>query len=244
VRSTSWSGPGSQLAREVVEQRDGAIMPQYHPDILNTFGAPQLAALAKCGAPELSDLPDYTEQALWNHILGANHPDAAVLHLDSAMLRRTNAAAHEYRIGRDHLVRYIDGLGIPTHRLKSYLLAVSHFEQCVIGLYHACELFNRMEKKVLGDESKKLTLFVEGKNSDLERLNKLANVAKHFSAEQASKVSTPIWLSNFAIESADASLTFVELHENIVACSEVLRVTFVEIPGEAARRRGRTGNAE
>jgi hypothetical protein len=93
-----------------------------------------------------------------------------------------------------------------------------------------------MEHKVQGLKPKKLTLYAPGDDSDLERINKLNNVAKHFSAEQAEQTAAPIWITNIGIESVDASLTFDELHQNVVALFEVARQTFEEIPREAVAR--------
>jgi uncharacterized protein YaeQ len=96
-----------------------------------------------------------------------------------------------------------------------------------------------MEHKVLGTDLQKLTLFKKGDNSDLERINKLNNAAKHFSAMQAEQTSTPIWITNVGLKCADATLSFDELNDNLMALSEAARQTFVEIPKEAHARRQR-----
>jgi hypothetical protein len=57
-----------------------------------------------------------------------------------------------------------------------------------------------MEKRVLGDPSTKMTLFKADGESDLKRINCLNNVAKHFSASQAERTSTPIWITNLGIK--------------------------------------------
>jgi hypothetical protein len=82
-------------------------------------------------------------------------------------------------------------------------------------------------------------VFKLGDNSDLERISKLNNVAKHFNAIQAEQTSTPIWITDVGLKCADAVLTFDELHENVMALSEVARQTIVEIPKEAHARRQR-----
>jgi hypothetical protein len=192
--------------------------------------------LTTCGAKELAGLPDYLPAAIWNHIAGAAHPDTSVRHLDLAFLRRTNAAGEEYITGRSYLLRYIEGVGAGEHRLGAYLSALTHFEQCLSALWQAAELFNRMEHKVLGTDSQKLTLYKQGDNSDLERINKLNNVAKHFSTMQAAQSSTPIWITNAGLQCADVALSFDELRDNLLALSEAARQTFVEIPKGAHER--------
>jgi hypothetical protein len=124
----------------------------------------------------------------------------------------------------------------------SYLAALTHFEQCLSSLWQAAELFNRMERKVLGTDSMKLTLYKKGDNSDLERINKLNNVAKHFCAIQAEQTSTPIWITNVGLKCAEAALSFDEIYDNLMALSEAARQTFVEIPKEAHSRRQRQGS--
>ena len=198
-------------------------MVQFSTQILNVFGAPGLSYLTKCGAQGLPQFPDYLTSAIWNSILGIQHPNAAVVHLDLAFLRRAVAAADEYSMARNDLLRFLEGTEQQQHRLGAYLSAFRHFEQCIGSVWQAAELFNRMEHKIQGHKPTKLTLYRPGDNSDLERINKLNNVAKHFSAEQAEQTAAPIWITNIGIESADASLTFDDLHENVVALFEVAR---------------------
>jgi hypothetical protein len=212
-------------------------MVQYSPEFLNLFGAPRLSELTLCGAKELARLPDYLAAAMWNHIAGAAHPDAAVRHLDLAFLRRTNAAAEEYSTARSFLLRYIEGIEAGEHRLGAYLSALTHFEQCLNSIWQAAELFNRMEHKILGSDPRKLTVFKPGDNSDLDRINTLNNTAKHFSAIQAEQTSTPIWITNVGLEGVNLALSFDELYDNVIALSEAARQTFVEIPKEAHARR-------
>lgn len=215
-------------------------MVQYSSEMLNLFGAPELSDLTVCGAKELPKLPDYLSAAMWNHIVGVVFPDPSVRHLDLAFLRRANAAAEEYTTARSHLLRYVEGVEVGEHRLGAYLSALTHFEQCLDAIWRAAELFNKMEHEILGSRPKKLTIFREGDNSDLERINKLNNVAKHFNAAQAEQASTPIWITNLGIKDADTTLSFDDLYENVMALSEAARQTFVEIPKEAlGRRRGR-----
>lgn len=175
---------------------------------------------------------------MWNHIVGAAHPDTSVRHLDVAFLRRMNAAAEEYSTGRGYLLRYIEGVEAGEHRLGAYLAALMPFEQCLSSLWQAAELFNHMKNKVLGTDSK---VYNKG-DSDVERINILHNVSKHFSADQAEQTSTPIWITNVGLKCAKAALSFDEVYENLVAHSEAARQTFVEIPKEAHARRRRQGS--
>ena len=105
---------------------------QYSTEILDLFGAPKLSQLIRCGARALPELPNYFGPALWNWIVGLQHPDIAVLHLNLGILRRANGAAEEYRAGRDHLLRYVEGTSVREHRLGAYLSALTHFERSVV----------------------------------------------------------------------------------------------------------------
>jgi hypothetical protein len=208
-------------------------MVQYSSIILNLIGGPELSELTVCGAKELPELPNYLEAAIWNQITGLAYPDSSVLHLDLAFLRQTNAAIEGYKTGRTHLLRYVEGVGVREHRLNAYLSALTHFEYCLGSVWKAAELFNHMEHKVLNKKLQRLTVFMNGDNSDLERINRLNGVAKHFSTEQAAHTSAPLWISNIGLKSAADALSFDELHENVIALSDVCRQTFLEIPNEA-----------
>jgi hypothetical protein len=212
---------------------------QYSDAILNLFGAPKLSLLTVCGANELPNVPDYLSSAIWHYIAGATHGNEVARHLELAFVRRTNAAANNYSNGRSCLLQYIEGVASQQHHLGRYLSALTHFEQCLNSVWQAAELFNRIEHSILGKEFKCGTLFKQGENSDLERINRLNNVVKHFDAKQAERSSTPIWITNTGLESADTVLSFEELHENVTALSEIARQSFVEIPREALERKQR-----
>jgi hypothetical protein len=211
----------------------------YSAELLNLFGAPELSELTVCGAKELPALPDYLSVAMLNLISGVPwYPDLAVRHLDLAFLRRSHAANEEYRLGRELLLRYVEGVAGGRHLLGAYLSALTHFEQCLGAIWQAAELHDRMSKNVQGDPSTKMALYELGQGSDLERINRLNNVAKHFNVSQAEETSTPIWITNRGIKGTGGlELSFDELYDNVMALSEVARVTFVEIPHEAVAQK-------
>src|SRR5438093_801528 len=124
-------------------------MVQYSCEILNLFGGPELAELTVCGAKELPELPNFLDAAILNYIFKSMHPDRAIVHLDLAILKQTNAAAEAYTTGRGHLLHFIDGVHLGEHRLLAYWSAVRHFEQCIGAIWKAAELFAKMEHKVL-----------------------------------------------------------------------------------------------
>jgi hypothetical protein len=214
----------------------------YSAELLNLFGAPELSELTVCGAKELPAMPDYLTVAMLNLISDVpSHPEPAVRHLDLAFLRRSHTANEEYRLGRELLVRYVEGVAEGRHLLGAYLSALTHFEQCLGAIWQAAELHDRMCKKVQGHPHGKMALYEKGQGSDLERINDLNNVAKHFNVFQAEQASTPIWITNHGIKGIGGlELSFDELYDNLTALSDVARVTNVEIPHEAVAR-GRDG---
>jgi hypothetical protein len=212
-------------------------MAQFSNEILNLFGGQALPDLTVCGAKELPTLPNYVDAVVWNFIFNAMHPDIAIVRLDLAILKQTNAAVEAYTTGRSQLLRFVDGVQRGEHRLLAYLSALTQFEHCIGAVWKASLLFNKMEHRALNKPFNKPDLFAPGDLSDLHRINELNNVTKHFSAEQAEKTSTPIWITATGLRSADHTISFDELVDNIVALSEVCRQSFVVIPQEAMTRR-------
>lgn len=211
-------------------------MIQYSNDILNLFGSPELSDLSVCGAKELDPLPNFLSAAMWNHIVGTKYRDPSILHLDLAFLRRVQAAFEAYQAGRSKLLKYVEGLQSRQHLLLTYLSTLSHFEQCIASTWQACELFNRIEHKLLKTDLKKLTLYEPNSDTDLERINKLNNISKHFGAEQAEKTVTPIWITNEGLKSINVFLHFDELLDNLVSLKDIAHDSFVAIPSEARKR--------
>jgi hypothetical protein len=176
-------------------------MPQFSDEILDTFGRPKLSELTICGADDLPDLPDYSSFAINNHIFNLNHPNKSALHLhlQLAISRRTNSAGEEYRLARNHLLDYVEDLRIPEHRLKSYLLALTHFEQCIISIHQASELFNKTQSRVLNSPVEPLFKEDKDKGSDLERCGRLRPgrpaapdpAARHFADSRRSRCRLP-----------------------------------------------------
>ncbi len=211
-------------------------MPQFSSEILDTYLAPALSDLTVCGAKELPAPPDYLLPAIWGHIAGVRYKKSALLHLSLTFLKRSIVATDEYRMARENLLQYVDGLSQQQHRLASFLSALSHFEQCIGAVWQAAELYDETERWLLNSGQRRPNLFKRGDGSDLERLNQLNNVIKHFAPCQAAITSAPVWITNTGLRSAGAVVSFDELLENIQALWEVNRVTFVEIPNEISSR--------
>jgi hypothetical protein len=124
-------------------------MAQFSNEILNLFGGQALPDLTVCGAKELPTLPNYVDAVVWNFIFNAMHPDIAIVRLDLAILKQTNAAVEAYTTGRSQLLRFVDGVQRGEHRLLAYLSALTQFEHCIGAVWKASLLFNKMEHRAL-----------------------------------------------------------------------------------------------
>ena len=213
-------------------RKNNAVV-QFSDEYLNLFGGPELSQLTACSAKDLPDLPNYLWAAIGNWLGGLCHSDAWMLHLDLSFLRRTSAAFEEYRTARQHLLCYVEGIAAQRHELRSYLKSSNHFENCVSSIWQACKIYEQMENALSNTNSKKHILYRDGENSDLENIAKLANAVKHFTVQRAELAVTPIWITNYGLKSADAFVSFDQLHENLLALANMAHVLFVEIPEEA-----------
>jgi hypothetical protein len=205
-------------------------MAQFSNELLDSFVAPELSKLTRVGAPALDTQPDYLRVAFMNHVFGLRYKRKALLHVSITFLKRTMTATDEYRAGRESLTRYIDCLSRQAHDLKAYLSALSHFEQCIGSVYQCVELFDKVNTWLVPSHPR---AFSKGDGSDLQRINELNNILKHFTPEQAEKTSAPVWITDTGLSSATHCVSFDELAVNIKALWGVNRVIFVEIPSES-----------
>ena len=211
-------------------------MVQFSDTILDRYGGYNLSKLTECGATQLPEFANLLDAAIWNHIFGLVNPDPSVVHLEVTFLRRALSASAEYELARRSLRQYVEALAKQRHELTSYWSALRHFEQCIAAVWQAAELHNKLEKKILKVKSEQLSVFQSGQNTDLERIHRIHVVSKHFNADQAGQLSSPVWISNDGIDSQISSLSFDELRENVIAVFEVARQIFVEVPREAVAR--------
>ncbi len=188
--------------------------------------------LTSCGAPELPESPNYLDQMIWNFICGTKYTETALQHLTVTFLRRSDAAQKSYVLARSHLQKYVDGLSKDTH-LGLYWSALMQFEHCIAATWQAIELYREMSLVLVGNREK---VFTPGDGSDLESINHLNNVLKHFSFDQAKKSSTPMWITNDGLASVEKSVSFVDLQLNVISLSEMARTMAIELPHQARER--------
>ncbi len=219
-------------------------MVQSSVQLLDLFGAPELSSLTVCGAKELPQLPNYLDTAMWGWVTGTRYRDRAVQNLNINLLRRISLAATCYQAGRHSLLGYVDGLAAQQHRLADYLSALHHFEQCLAANWEAAELDDRCQRRLLGMPKGKLTIFEEHDGSVFARINRLNNLVKHFSAEDAEVTSAPVWITNTGLKCNGPAVTFDELYGLVLELSNLARLIFVDLPQRAqakARATGRPG---
>jgi hypothetical protein len=97
---------------------------------------------------------------------------------------------------------YIEALSGGNHRVESIWSALRHFEQCISSYSQASTFFDRLEERLLKMKPGSMRRYEPNDGSDFERIADMYNVSKHFSAEQASKVSAPVWVTNTGLECA------------------------------------------
>jgi hypothetical protein len=212
-------------------------MVQYSREILNTFGAHQLSELTVCGSPPVLEMPNFYLAVTLGFVFNTHHPRKSVTHLEMNLLRQTVSACRFYQIASDSLANYVEGLQNGQHRIGAIHAALNNFEAHLAAAWRAAEFFNKLESRIVKREFKKFTLYNHGECSPLERMSKLNNIAKHFSADQAEVCATPIWITNTGLASAEASITFDELRAHLADLIEICRQTFVVIPKMALERK-------
>ena len=79
-------------------------------------------------------------------------------------------------------------------------------------------------------------MFTRGDGTDLESINHLYGVLKHFSFDQAKKSSTPMWITNDGLASVEKNVSFIDLRLNVISLSDMARTMVIEIPQQARER--------
>ena len=199
--------------------------------VLDTFGAPKLSELNRCGAPELAE----PSSQLSVFILNSLFCKPIALRKESiraVMLfcRRTLHAVREYREGRKLLLGYVERLPLTNSHFLDALDATTHFEQCLSSACQAAELFLSIVE---------LAAAPPVADDRLDRIKLMWNRSKHFDEDiapskvqkrgnkkgksnpakwSAPEITAPVWLTNEGVSSANANgnISFDELHAFLV----------------------------
>ncbi len=171
---------------------------------LDNFIGHKLSQLTACGAEDLVDSPKWLNTFVLRTIFQLNLDPRVRTYLFS-FLRRAEGACDAYRQARQHLIEYIE---TPRNTISPYFRALGQFEICISQSYQALELIaSLMSQKIFesgsgAPEEKLQIVYVDSKHMDrMIHGGKLPETAP-----------TGVWLTNSAIESARAVLSFGELH--------------------------------
>jgi hypothetical protein len=110
---------------------------------LDNFCAPELSKLTECGAPEIKDIPFDLGGAVLNFLLRVRYEEP-VNRFAMNLVRRTNQAIFEYQHGRQLLFQYAADRKPGNRRIDLVLRSLCHFEQCILNLYMAVEIWEKI----------------------------------------------------------------------------------------------------
>lgn len=214
---------------------------QISNELFEHLGGLKLSQLSCSSAEKLPEMVDYIDAVAWNFICGFYYKNPSVTNLEVAFLRQCNAAARYYESGREnlekHFARQTKNWG-DTRGLQSYFYSLEGFENCIGAVCKAFALENELRALFVPEKHPERRVFTTGDGSDLERVQKLNNLAKHWSSAQAREGNTaPFWITDAGLTSDDAELSFFELRNILAELNNSCHNKFVELPALARKRR-------
>jgi hypothetical protein len=186
---------------------------EWNPDIINQRIAPGISGFTGAEISDLSGEFAGVEHWVTNHFLNsvfrAGFKDRW-RQVVIAFIRRAQNTFNEYAAARSATYVYLNGNQPLNPKFTKYYDAVSKWENCVLQLSMAIDLFKWLNQKE--------GAFEKGDGSKEQRLYSIANHIKHTSScvesGQCEEIhSIPLWLSNEGIESYGISVTFREVAE-------------------------------
>ena len=173
---------------------------------LDNHVAHRLSELTQCGAGELPPsgrpwLGRFLLTALFQQQLSGTERAYRF-----NFLRRIEGAAAAYESARAALLEY---LNTPRSTISPYFQALLEFEVCISQLYQGLELLRKATGK---------NFFKSGDGSVGERLYRVYGDSHHMEERILNghippEATSALWITNFGLESSNASLTFVELRD-------------------------------
>lgn len=219
--------PKKVLTTKVVRTTGHGI--RIYGGVLRDFGAPKLAELTECNAPEIPEWPKHQANVILNDVFCGIELPAEVRPYILNMMRRMETAVGEYRLGREMLQAYVDELPRRNNHFLQALRALSHFEQSAAALYQAAQLTRPITKE---------QLFENNDGSPEQRLNVIYNRSKHFDEPVGSlPPAVPVWLTNEGLECSSAALSFAELHGIILDITKCCECVAVDLPRKVEEKR-------
>jgi len=199
----------------------------------DTLIAARISELTLCGAKDISDSRKYLLNAFIKNDDLASSLKNESRQVVFSFIRKTENAFNEYCFARANLIDYLKTM---NKTVTPYFRSLAHFENCIMHLYQASTFFGALS----GEK-----IFKKGDGSFFARLNPMYNQVKHIEAypqlrtfrdkgsfeafikyqnefssmtpqEVGDLSTTPIWITNSAIESKTATVSFAELSNQIM----------------------------
>ena len=186
---------------------------EWNPDVINKWIAPGISEFTGANVPDLSGEFADAEHWVTNHFLNsvfrAGFKDRW-RQVVVAYIRRAQNTVIEYAAARRATCVYLDGNQPLNPRIAKYYDAVSKWENCLLQISMAIDLFKWLNQQE--------GAFEKGDGSKEQRLYSIANHVKHTSScvesGQCEEIqSIPLWLTNDGLASYDMSVTFDEVAE-------------------------------
>jgi hypothetical protein len=188
----------------------------------DTLIAPEMSKFTQATIREMDSVDARMEHLLANfllNVLGGSDPGVPMRQRCFNFLRRSQAAAREYKQARELTLRYLDAPDL----VFLYVEAMTHWETFMA---HAWQAFTVLASNVW---------FKPGDGSEFERLNLLYGRAKHTEKAIATPGQMPgdsplsVWLTNDGLRCTDGKLTFDEMADIL---EELARISnLIEDPG-------------
>ena len=185
-------------------------MTQWSSSVTDLFVAPGVIDFRSADIPDLAS--QFPDAAHWvaDHFLNSVLRGAfrnGMRQLAMGFLRRSRNGFRFYHEARSSTLSYLAELRPGTQPLSRYFDAVDGWENFVLQIQMAMDLYRRMP----GTEE----VFRKGDGSAENRLYRMANMVKHPGRASPDGNVTPgecfpLWLSNHGLHSTDVAVTFVE----------------------------------
>jgi hypothetical protein len=187
------------------------------------FFAPKLSELTSHGAPALTlpiaDTENWLLDFALETVVGRQIPDPD-RQLYWTLIRRAQAAAAEYELGRQSLTEFFAPR--PSLALRPYFGALRHFELCVALGYQGWMVVRQLTPN-------RPKLFEKGDGSEYDRMNHVYNAWRHadgfiLQGECPPDSTLPVWITNDGLESARARISFAELRDMVQALARIVEM--------------------
>lgn len=193
---------------------------KWSSSVLNSQLAPGIAQFNSCELPDLK--PDHPQAKHWlsnhflNNTLRASFGERYRQYIFN-LIFRAQVVFEIYHEARDATLAYLENSLPSNPNISRYFNMISRWESCLLNVQIFIDILNKIENK---------PVFLKGDYSVEDRAYRMANAIKHWGGQilggQNSISSTiPLWVSNTALVTHVAELTYLELAQLVRETSAV-----------------------